>query len=134
MTAEHGALPDALSDEPATAEERELLDRAGVNLDSQSARGCEWQMLSALRAGHEAGRASVLDAPVRVYRGGDLEPDHSVWLLDKAGDIESYKPNPSHPGGGPFWRAYLGEWGPLVEVRADYAAALDADEKRRAAS
>ena len=70
---EFDPLPDALSDEPPTELECQLLADAGCNLDNVPF--SRWGVtVRALRAGHEAGRVSVLHAPVRVIdpAGGSL--------------------------------------------------------------
>ena len=60
---EFGPLPDALSDEPPTELERQLLADAGCNLGNMPP--SRWGVtVRALRAGHEAGRVSVLHRPV----------------------------------------------------------------------
>lgn len=58
---EFDPLPDALSGEPPTDHERQLLIDAGCNLDYLPPRNRD-APVRALRAGHEAGRRSVLQA------------------------------------------------------------------------
>ncbi len=60
---EFGPLPDPLSGAPTTDLERQLLKDAGCNLDNMTL--LRWGVaVRALRAGHEAGRVSVLHRPV----------------------------------------------------------------------
>jgi len=114
-------LPDALSDEAPTDRERQLLKDVGCNLGTLTVR--------ALRAGHEVGRRSVLQAPVRVWREGEQPPACRVALLDCYGVVGVWDPA-VYPSGA--WSAFLGDGGPLVEVPF-YSAAVAADAARQAA-
>ena len=73
-----GPLPDPLSDVPATDLERQLLADAGCNLDNMppSRRGVA---VRALRAGHEAGRVSVLQAPDRRDESAGATVPARTW-------------------------------------------------------
>ncbi len=68
---ELGSLPDALSDDPPTHLERQLL---AVDLDTCVCEYClrtqghRVELLRALRLGHEAGRASMLAADQKRRR------------------------------------------------------------------
>ena len=130
MTApEFEPLPDALSDEPPTEHERQLLADAGCNLDNMSL--LRWgAALRALRAGHEAGRRSVLQAPVRVWREGDPPPERKVMLLSGGRLVVAWDPTLDNERHWPF----LVEAGdPLVEIHVDYYHAVAADAARRPA-
>jgi len=116
-------LPAAFSGEPPTDHERQLLKDAGCNLGSLAIR--------ALRAGHEAGRRSVLQPPVRVWRRGDPPPESRVALLDCYGVVAVWDPGVLLSRDWPIFHA--GAAGPLVEVPS-YDAAVAADAARRAAS
>ena len=139
-------LPDAQSDQEPTRHERALIiaavgthDRA-VEIDvpgypfEQLWRDDEWarrDMLRMLRAGYEAGRRSVLQAPVRVWREGDPPPECTVTLLDRFGELSVWDPawDRSHN-----WPEFLAEGGgPLVEIHVNYDTAVAADAARRAA-
>jgi len=90
---EFDPLPDALSDEPPTDLERQLLADAGCNLDPvhDLPPGRQGVTVRALRAGHEAGRMSVLHRPVpaRTWRSSSRA---AAWTLNveqtDAGDSE----------------------------------------------
>ena len=122
MTAsEFEPFPDAFSGEPPTDHERQLLKDAGCNLGSLTVR--------ALRAGHEAGRRSVLQALVRVWREGDPPPERRVALLDCYGVVAVWDPGVHLSRD---WSIFhTGAAGPLVEV-SSYGAAVAADAARRA--
>ena len=122
MTAsEFEPFPDAFSGEPPTDHERQLLKDAGCNLGSLTVR--------ALRAGHEAGRRSVLQALVRVWREGDPPPERRVALLDCYGVVAVWDPGVHLLRD---WSIFhTGAAGPLVEVPS-YGAAVAADAARRA--
>jgi len=122
MTAsEFEPFPDAFSGEPPTDHERQLLKDAGCNLGSLTVR--------ALRAGHEAGRRSVLQALVRVWREGDPPPERRVALLDCYGVVAVWDPGVHLSRD---WSIFhTGAAGPLVEVPS-YGAAVAADAARRA--
>jgi hypothetical protein len=128
---EFGPLPDALSDEPPTNLERQLLADAGCNLDNVPF--SRWGVtVRALRAGHEAGRVSVLHAPVRVWREGDPPPESKVALLDGYGLVAVWDPAVHRSRD---WPAFLAEAGvPLVEIPVDCDAAVAADATRRRAA
>jgi len=83
--AEFGPLPDALSDEPATDRERRLLKDAGCNLDNMPPRR-HGVALRALRAGHEAGRVSVLQAPDRRDESAGTTVPARTWCNMHAPD------------------------------------------------
>ena len=109
---EFESLPDAFSGESPTDHECQLLKDAGCNLDSLAVR--------ALRAGHEAGRRSVLQTPVRVWRRGDPPPESRVAVWDPGVHLSRDWPI-----------FHAGAAGPLVEVPS-YDAAVAADAARRA--
>lgn len=120
---EFESLPDAWSGEPPTDRERQLLKDVGCNLGSLAVR--------ALRTGHEAGRRSVLHAPVRVWRKGDPPPECAVTLLDCDGLVVVWDPALDDSL---YWPRFLVEAGdPLVEFHVDYYHAVAADAARRAA-
>ena len=75
---EFGPLPDPLSDVPVTDLERQLLADAGCNLGNMppSRRGVA---VRALRAGHEAGRVSVLQAPDRRDESAGATVPARTW-------------------------------------------------------
>jgi len=125
-------LPDALSGEPPTEHERQLLKDAWRELDNvlPPPRGVTVRELSALRAGHEAGRRSVLQAPVRVWREGDPPPESAVMLFNRFGDFSVWDPELDRSRD---WPDFLHRFDPVVEVRVNYNAAVAADAARRAA-
>jgi len=94
---EFGPLPDALSDEPPTDLERQLLADVGCSLDDLP----PWRQgvtVRALRAGHEAGRVSVLHrrdesagttVPARTWRTTPCEAVTTLTVEATApGDTE----------------------------------------------
>ena len=130
-------LPDAQSDQEPTPYERSLIVGA-IGVPSRASKwlagDSEWSrrdMLRMLRAGYEAGRRSVLQAPVRVWREGDPPPECTVTLLDRFGELSVWAPawDRSHN-----WPEFLAEGGgPLVEIHVNYDTAVAADAARRAA-
>jgi len=115
-------LPDAWSGEPPTDHERQLLKDVGCNPGTLAVRS--------LRAGHEAGRRSVLQAPVRVWREGDPPPESEVMSVNCRAVVGVWNPETRQD-----WEYYLTNHGPLFElpVPVDFGAALTADAARRAA-
>ena len=133
MTApEFEPLSDALSHEAPTDRERQLLLKdARCNLDYIA----PWRQgasVRALRAGHEAGRRSVLPAPVRVWREGDPPPGRKVMLVNARNVVLEWDPEIMGARG---WVRYLANNGPLFElpVPVDFDAAYGADATRRRA-
>ena len=138
-------LPDAQSDQEPTRHERALIidavgthDRA-VEIDvpgypfEQLWRDDEWarrDMLRMLRAGYEAGRRSVLQAPVRVWREGDPPPESAVMLLDCVGNLLEWDPAVDRSRN---WPDFLRRFEPVIEVRVNYDTAVITDAARRAA-
>jgi len=120
-------LPDALSDEAPSDRERQLLKDARCNLDYIA----PWRQgasVRALRAGHEAGRPSVLQAPVRVWREGDPPPESKVMLVNGRNVVREWDPETMNG-----WERYLANFGPLIElpVPVDFDGAIIADSARR---
>ena len=126
-------LPDTQSDqEPTPYESSLIIDAMGVHDDAWWAlwMGDDWtqhDVLRVLRAGHEAGRCSVLQAPVRVWREGDPPPESKVVTIDNQCMVGEWDPETSDG-----WRRYVATYGPLIEVTNDFGAALAADAARRA--
>jgi len=128
-------LPDTQSDqEPTPYESSLIIDAMGVHDDAWWAlwMGDDWtqrDVLRVLRTGHEAGRRSVLQPPVRVWREGDPPPDSRVALLDCYGVVAVWDPGVHLSRD---WSIFhTGAAGPLVEVPS-YGAAVAADAARRA--
>ena len=125
-------LPDALSDDPPTDWERQLLKDAWRNLDDvpPHRERVTVRVLRALRAGHEAGRRSALQAPVRVWREGDPPPESKVMFVNGRNSVCEWDPETMKG-----WVRYLANFGPLIElpVPVDFDAAVIADSARRRA-
>ncbi len=85
---EFGPLPDPLSDAPTTDLERQLLADAGCNLDNMPPRR-HGVAVRALRAGHEAGRVSVLQAPDRRDESAGATVPARTWSNMHAPDPDA---------------------------------------------
>jgi hypothetical protein len=116
-------LPDAQSNQGPSSYERSLIATATGSSLVPSA-----YTLRALRAGHEAGRRSVLQAPVRVWREGDPPPESKVMLVNGRNVVREWDPETMNG-----WERYLANFGPLIElpVPVVFDGAIIADSARR---
>ena len=134
--------PDQSDQEPTLYEQALLIEAVyvpGLPFE-QLWRHDEWSrrdVLMALRTGHEAGRRSVLEAPIRVWREGDPPPERKVMLFNVRDVVGEWVPRDFSQikAQNKDWEYCLANYGPLfgLPMPVDFAAALATDAARRRA-